>query len=301
VNLQQLTTFCTVISEGNMTAAAEKLFLTQPAVSQQIRNLEEELGVELLERGVRKVKPTLQGQLLYDYAKRILQLTQQAEVAIQTMSQELSGPLSIATKNSIGLFLLSPVLGLFLRHNPKLNIRLVYDETENIMELMRNDQVDMTILPDLKSQFHVEFDHYEKHYLLQDEIWLAGSGRDTTLPKHIELHEFTSRPIIYYSSLYPGFKQLMEDKFSAANIQFQPVFEADNVGTVKRVLETGLGWGFVPAYSIRKQVRTGRLSRIHIEELKFSTSIQMYARKTDAVRKMAEVFQRALSQQAIGN
>ena len=61
MNLQQLTTFCTVLSEGSMTAAADKLFLTQPAVSQQIRNLEEELGVNLLERGVRKVKATLQG------------------------------------------------------------------------------------------------------------------------------------------------------------------------------------------------------------------------------------------------
>lgn len=301
MNLQQLTTFCTVISEGNMTAAAEKLFLTQPAVSQQIRNLEEELGVELLERGVRKVKATLQGQLLYDYAKRILQLTQQAEVAIQTMSQELSGHLSIATKNSIGLFLLSPVIGLFLRHNPKLQIKLIYGNPEQIVELMRNNEVDMAILPDLKSQYHVEFDQYEKHYLLQDEIWLAGSGRDTTLPKHIELHEFPSRPIIYYASLYPGFTQLMEEKFSAARVEFQPVFEADNVGTVKRVLETGLGWGFVPAYSIRKQVRTGRLSRIHVEELKFSVSIHMYARKADNVRKMAEVFQRALSQQALGN
>ena len=91
MNLQQLTTFCTVLSEGSMTAAADKLYLTQPAVSQQIRNLEDELGVELLERGVRRVKATLQGQLLYDYAKRILNLTQQAEVAIQTMSQEVAG------------------------------------------------------------------------------------------------------------------------------------------------------------------------------------------------------------------
>ncbi len=77
-----------------MTAAAEKLFLTQPAVSQQIRNLEEEMGVELLVRGVRQVKATLQGQILYDYAKRILHLTQQAQVAIQKGAQEQQEALS---------------------------------------------------------------------------------------------------------------------------------------------------------------------------------------------------------------
>src|SRR6185312_17465955 len=121
-NLQQLTTFCTVLSEGSMTAAAEKLFLTQPAVSQQIRNLEEEMRVDLLVRGVRQVKPTLQGQLLYDYAKRILHLTQQAEVAIQTISQEMVGDLRLGTLNSIGLYLISPIVGLFLKHNSKLRL-----------------------------------------------------------------------------------------------------------------------------------------------------------------------------------
>ena len=101
MNFQQLATYCTVVSEGSMTAAAEKLFLTQPAVSQQIRNLEDEVGSELLVRGVRNVKPTLQGQLLYDYAKKILQLTEQAEVALQAMSNELAGDVKIGTLNSL--------------------------------------------------------------------------------------------------------------------------------------------------------------------------------------------------------
>jgi DNA-binding transcriptional LysR family regulator len=102
-NLYQLTTFVTVISEGSMTAAADKLFLTQPAVSQQIRNLEEDLGVELLVRGVRQIKATPQGEILYEYAKKILQLTQQAEIAIKSIGAELKGQLRIGTLNSIGI------------------------------------------------------------------------------------------------------------------------------------------------------------------------------------------------------
>ena len=77
LNLYQLTTFVTVISEGSMTAAADKLFLTQPAVSQQIRNLEEELGVELLVRGVRQIKATPQGEILYEHSRKILHHVQQ--------------------------------------------------------------------------------------------------------------------------------------------------------------------------------------------------------------------------------
>jgi DNA-binding transcriptional LysR family regulator len=173
MNLQQLTTFCAVLSEGSMTAAADKLFLTQPAVSQQIRNLEEELGVELLVRGVRQVKSTIQGQMLYDYAKRILFLTQQAEVSIRAMSQEISGDLRIGTLNSIGLYMISPIIGMFLKHNSRLKIKLVYGTGEKIISEMRNKNINIAILPDLKKEYGIEFEHFEKRFLFKDEMWLV--------------------------------------------------------------------------------------------------------------------------------
>jgi DNA-binding transcriptional LysR family regulator len=102
MNMYQLQSFVTVISEGSMTGAADKLFLTQPAISQQIRNLEEDLGVELLVRGVRQIKPTLQGEVLFDYAKRILQLAQQGQVAVKAMGAQLKGQLRVGALNSVG-------------------------------------------------------------------------------------------------------------------------------------------------------------------------------------------------------
>lgn len=299
MNHQQLVTFCTVLGEGSMTAAAEKLYLTQPAVSQQIRNLEDELGVNLLERGVRKVKPTLQGQLLYDYAKKILHLTQQAEVALHTMSQELSGNLTIATQNSIGLFLISPIVGMFLKHNSRLNLKLVYGTPDSVVEQMKTGEVDMAILPDLESEFGVKVDQYESKFLLKDDMWLVGTGKDPSIPKTISMEEFTKRPIVYYSEMYSGFKKSLEKKLMENNASFMPVFEADNVGTLKRVIESGLGWGFLPSFSIKKQVRTARMSHIVVEDLKFSVNINLYSKKTEEVRKMADVFYRALYQQSM--
>ena len=102
LNLHQLSTFVTVIGEGSMTAAADKLYLTQPAVSQQIRNLEDEVGVELLVRGVRQIKATPQGEVLYEHAKRLLQQVQKAEIAVKSMGAELKGHARIGTMNSIG-------------------------------------------------------------------------------------------------------------------------------------------------------------------------------------------------------
>lgn len=300
MNLQQLSTFCKVISEGSMTAAADKLFLTQPAVSQQIRALEEELGVPLLVRGVRQVKPSMQGQLLYEYAKKILHLTQQAEVAIHTISQELSGELKIGTTNAFGLHLISPVVGMFLKHNTKLTLKLVYGSAEQIISEMKKGTIDMTILPDLKKEFDFDSEKYDEKFLFADEMWLAGSAKDASLPEKISIKEINGRPVVVDSSTYPNFRAMLDQKLEANKITCKPVFESDNVGTLKRVIESGVGWGFVPAHSIKKQVKTRRLIHVHVDELKYSVNVNLYSLKLQGIKQMADVIYRAIQQQVLG-
>ncbi len=300
MNFQQLSTFVTVVSEGSMTAAAEKLFLTQPAVSQQIRNLEEEAKCELLVRGVRKVKPTLQGQLLYDYSKRILQLTQQAEVALQAMSTELVGDIRLGTLNSVGLYLLSPIIGMFLKHNSKLNFKLNYGSTPRLIQDLKDNEIDLAILPEPSNPEQKEFfADYGSKFILSDEMWLVGSGKDMSLPETIKLSEFANRPVVFFSDKYLGFQQQLDGKLAENDVKFHPVFQSDNVGTLKRVIESGLGWGFLPSHSIHKQVRAGRLTRIMVEDIKFSTPINFYYRKDAALNEIVEVLFRALRQQAL--
>lgn len=299
MNLQQLATFCKVISEGSMTAAAEKLNLTQPAVSQQIRSLEEELKVPLLVRGVRQVKPSMQGQLLYDYAKKILHLTQQAEVAIHSMSQELSGELKIGTTSAFGLHLVSPVVGLFLKHNHNLNLKLVYGSAEQIISEMKRTAVDMAILPDLKNEYGIEFDKYEERFVMLDEMWLVGSTKDATIAETVALKDLNTRPLVYDSASYPGFRRMYEQKLNQLKMQIKPVFESDNVGTLKRVIESGVGWGYMPAHSIRKQVKTRRLTRVYVDELKYSVNVNLYTLRAPGIKPMAETFFRAIQQQIL--
>ena len=300
MNFQQLATYCTVVSEGSMTAAAEKLFLTQPAVSQQIRNLEDEVGSELLVRGVRNVKPTLQGQLLYDYAKKILQLTEQAEVAMQAMSNELAGEVTIGTLNSLGLYLISPVIGLFLKHNSKLRIRLNYANTPQLISDVENGSADILIIPEPDAEISPAFKDLNKKYLMTDEMWLVGSGRDTSLPQSILMKDYNKAPVIQFNDKYVSFKNKLDEKLKADGILVDPVFQSDNVGTLKRVIETGIGWGFLPSHSIKKQVRTGRLSRVQVQDINFSASINMYYKKSKEVEGIVEVLYRAIRQQALG-
>lgn len=300
MNLQQLITFSTVISEGSMTAAAEKLYLTQPAVSQQIRNLEDEMGVNLLDRGSRHAKPTVQGQLLYDYAKRIIALTQQAQVAIQTMGEGVKGSLRIGTLNSIGLQLISPAISAFMKHNTKISISLTYEEGAEIFKSLARGELDVAILPDMASEYGQEMQDLVSRPLLKDEMWLVASGKDASVPDEAHVADLATKPYMRLTDRYEGFEKVLKGACEKAGVKLQPVFETNNVGTLKRVIEAGLGWGFLPSHAIRKQVRMGRLTTVDIPEVTFSVNVMYYSRPRAETEQAIEVFYRSLKQQGLG-
>ena len=300
MNLQQLITFSTVISEGSMTAAAEKLYLTQPAVSQQIRNLEDEMGVNLLDRGSRHAKPTVQGQMLYDYAKRIIALTQQAQVAIQTMGEGVKGALRIGTLNSLGLQLISPAISGFMKHNNKISVSLIYHDGAEVFRALTSGELDVAILPDASVEYGKAPAGLQSRPLLKDEMWLVASGRDATVPDEASVADLLSRPYMRLTERYEGFEKILKAACDKAGVKLKPAFETNNVGTLKRVIESGLGWGFLPSHAIRKQVRMGRLTHVEIADVQHAVNVYYYWREGDASEQAIEVFYRALRQQGLG-
>lgn len=294
MNLQQLLTFSTVVAEGSMTAAAERLYLTQPAVSQQIRNLEDELGVILLVRGVRQAKPTVQGQLLFEYARKIIALTQAAQLAVQTLGEGIKGSLRVGALNSLGLYILSPMVGGFLRHNPKVSMQLRYEEGPELLRALRANEIDVAILPEAAAEYGAELVGLEERALLKDEIWLVASSRVVSAAGSMKLAELADRPVAVLRGEYPAFDRKLRDLLQAIGVELTPAFESNNVGTLKKVIESGLGCGFLPAHSVRKQVRAGRLSVIELPELKHSANVSYYFRKNDPNLAVIDVFYHAL-------
>ncbi len=297
MNLYQLQSFVTVISEGSMTGAADKLFLTQPAISQQIRNLEEDLGVELLVRGVRQIRPTLQGEVLYDYAKKIIQLSNQAKVAVKAMGAELKGQIRIGTLNSMGVQLMSPIVGRLLKHNPELNIKVDYDKGEDLIETFKNGLLDILILPEVETEYKMDLGDVDKKFLFKEEMWLVGNGKDTEMPKQITIADYKKYPIILFTGELPHFNQELESSLKIAKIETLPTFESTNVGTLKRVIESGLGWGFVPSLAIKKQVRMGRLNHVHVKDFSYDVEFYFYSRRSPELKSVTEVLYTAIQQQ----
>ncbi|MDE0120046.1 MAG: LysR family transcriptional regulator [Bdellovibrionales bacterium] len=288
MDFQQLMTFCTVISEGSMTAAANKMSVTQPAVSQQIRNLEEELDTKLLVRGVRQIRLTIQGQLLYNYAKKILNLTQKVETTIKTMlNSELEGHIQIATLNSIGLNFITPTIGTILNPNQKkLKVGLFYGTGVEVIEKMKTKEVDIAILPDMKEQYGLSLPGYESQFLFKDDLLFVGSGKDSSLPKTISIRNLELRPMVAFKHLYPKFRYHLYKIATQNKVDIQaPIFESNNVGTLKRIIEVWMCWGWLPYHSIHKQIRMGRLSVIQLEEMNYSMNIKAYYKSNQSEKK----------------
>lgn len=281
-----------------MTAAAQKLFLTQPAISQQVRQLEEDLGVNLLVRGSRKTKATPQGALLYDYASRIISLAKNAELAIQSMGAEVAGPLRVGTLNSLGLHLISPVFSIFLKNNKKVSLNLTYGEGSEMLKALESGEIDMLILPDAESEYGGTPKNKEAHLIGRDELWLVCSGKEQQFPSRIQLKDFASQPIVHYSNEYSGFEKTLEKEMKKLGLPLRPVFETSNVGSLKRVIEAGLGWGFLPAHSIRKQINQGRMKRVMVEDFSYTVNLICYFSKAQSNVKTTEVFLNILKQQS---
>lgn len=291
LNLSQLQTFVMVVSEGSMTAAADKLFLTQPAVSQQMKNLEDELGVELVVRGSKQIKTTAQGEVLYEHAKKILSLSQQAEISIKSVGAQLRGQLRIGTLNSIGLHLMSPVVSRLLKFNPDFKIKVDYAKGEDLITAYEKNELDVVVLPDVQMNYGKSLKDTASHILLKEEMWLVGSGKDEFYPSTVSLKDIAKIPYVHFSHEFPHFDKMLGEKMGTV----PAVFESSNVGTLKRVIENGLGIGFLPAHSVKKQIRGGRLNKIQITDFEYKTEFIYYRRSSGPSAKTAEILFQAMT------
>ena len=301
MDFQYLKTFCAVVSEGNMTVAASRLQITQPAVSQQIRYLEKALGVKLLNRDARKVKPTIQGQIFYESSQRILSLLNNVKSSIQALSLNLSGEnIRVCTLSSIGMHLVSPVIGNFLKLNQSMKLSLMYGTGEGVLQKMQSEDIDMVIMPDIRQEYGRDFPQFKKTPLFKDSLPFVGSGKDQNLPKSLKFKDLNRFRLVHIENHYLAFQNLFFQKMKELSSPLEISFRSDNIGTVKRVVESGLGCGFMPIHSIRKQLRLGRLKRIDIEDFSYSVNLNLYSKPDPKKEKILEILGLLIQQQVQG-
>lgn len=243
MDIKQLKYFYVIAEEGQITSAAKRLNMAQPPLSYQLKSLEDELGVKLVERGSRNIKLTEAGHILYKRAKQILSLTKSTEDELKDFKEGSHGTLSIGTVSSSGAALLDSRLSRFHSKYPNIKFKIYEGNTYELLESLNKGLIEIAIV-------RTPFNTSEiNSILLQKEPMVAVMVKelDWTNSEVIDLTELINKPLIIYRRFESIIFKACEDS------NFQPTVFCinDDARTSLLWANSGLGIAIVPKSSIK--------------------------------------------------
>jgi DNA-binding transcriptional LysR family regulator len=248
LNLDQLGTFVKVVETGSFSAAAEKLGLTQPAVSLQIRQLEKRLGATLIERVGRKAKPTGAGLELLGHADRIDAAVGSAIESVARHAADVVGPVHLGTDTTISIYLLPPVLGALRQRYPNLEIAVTTGNAAGIVKAVEENRIDLALatLPVSGRAFEVT--------PVLDDAFVAIAPRDMTLPQRLTAANLAKLPLII-TETGSASRRIIDRWFVRGDATINPAMSLGSVEAIKAMVVAGLGCGILPEMAVGKEVR----------------------------------------------
>jgi len=253
----QLESFLTVAATGNISAAAKRLHLTQPAVTKHVRALERALGQLLVERSARGVRLTEAGQLLRDYGHRSATLLDECRTALSDLTSGRTGSLAIGAGVTTSMFQLPRWLRLYRRRWPDVDIRIQTGESRVVAELVRTRAIDCGFVTS-----PIKHAELVSRTLYSETISLVVSAK-ADFPEHVTLEQV---PLIMFPA-YAGFRRYLERAFAAAGLDPQLKMEIDSVEATKSLVELGLGGAFLPETAVQRELNYGRLRKLSVHGL----------------------------------
>ena len=245
LNLSNLATFRLVALRGSFSAAADALGLSQPAVSLQIRQLEQFLKTRLLERTGRGVKPTAAGRTLLEHGERIEQVVAQAIRAVGEFSHELSGAITLGTGATACIHLLPPLLQQLREEHPLLKVGVTTGNTLDIVRAVEENRLDMGLvtLPASGGALDVMPVKDEEFVFISRE---CNDDRVELTPQLLQ-----ALPLIAFEP-GSGTRALIDGWFQASGVPVSPVMELGSIEAIKRMVHAGLGYSIIPKMAVEQ-------------------------------------------------
>lgn len=261
----RLSVFRTVAEKLNFREAAEALLLTQPAVTLQIKALEEELSIRLFDRSGNRIVLTEAGRRLLRHATKLAALAKAAEQELATLSGVQSGELHIGASTTIAQYLLPKLVGDFGRMHPRASLSAVTGNTSQIVEALLKGGIPLGLAegPVMRSGVRTEL-------FLADEIVLILAAQHEWAGQTISLDQLAAEPMILREQ-GSGTRRVVEAALRKARLPLKKLriaMELDSTEAIKAVVETGLGVGFVSARAIQKELKLKTLQIGRVEGLR---------------------------------
>ena len=264
--------FRAVAHHLNFSRAAEELLLTQPAVTQQIKALEEEFGLPLFDRGGGRISLTPGGKALLPFAERIKTLSDDALRAVAEQSGEQAGELALGASQTISQYLLPSLIASFLKTHPKVHITARSGNSDEMLEALVTRQVHLALVegPEQRKDIHIE-------PFLEDHMVLVVPSSHEWAENEVELDALREQPLLV-REFGSGSRRVIEQALMQAGLKTKDLrvsLELDSTEGLIRGVEAGLGVTFVSRWAVRNQLALGTVKLARIRGLKLARQFSL--------------------------
>lgn len=295
MNLRQLETFCLVVELGSFTRAARVLHMTQPAVSLQIKNLEEELGLPLIERGEKQLIITDGGHLLYRQAKRILSEWNILQDGLEQLKASQTGTIRLAASTIPGEYLLPVLLATFRNHFPGVSLGLNITDSEAVGQLLLERAVHLGVTGVALKDPLLECQPWRS-----DEILLiVGPEHPWFGVQEIEPGRLWESPWILREH-GSGTRKVVETRLQTLNIelsQLPVLMELGSSRAVVTAVASGLGAGWVSNLAVADMLAEGKIAAVRVKDLDLSRTFYLLRHRQVFLPPIAQKFYEFLLKQ----
>lgn len=284
MNLDQIRNFHAVAVHRSFTIAAAKLFRTQPAISTQVRMLEEELGARLFDRIGKKVYLTQAGNVLFDYAERLLNLHDEAKLAVTEVNTIPKGKILIGANESTCLYVLPQIFALFKEKYPEVQISIYRNFSRKVLDKVRNNQLDFGIvtLPVPEQELNIL-------PIAEDALWLITSpDHPLALQTSPSVEDIVSYPFIFHTA--GTTRERLKKHFGILWDRLHISMELASIETIKKFVSIGMGISIVPKSYAEKERREGTLCLLPLKELNLIRKLGLIYRKNRYLSRACFVF-----------
>lgn len=253
MEIAQLRSLVTIVREGSFTAAADKLFVTQPALSQQMKALESELGVPLFARRGRRITITAPGEVVLARAEQILGQLQQLQDELAALNGLAQGRIRIGTSDTLCLYLLPPVVQAFRRRYPAVEIHLTNRPSREVVTLLLTGVLDFGLI-----SLPVNEPQLESEYLCtRPEVAICAPDHPLAGQPQASLEQVAAYPLLLLEKGTTS--RALLDQLLVQRALTPQITDLGSIEVLKRYAEIGLGVAVVPAMAVVEEVQRGRL------------------------------------------
>jgi len=284
MDLFQLEAFVTVVREGSFSKAATALYRTQPAVSQIIRRLEDEIGQSLFDRSSRRGVLTDAGQVLLEHAERLMNFKEQALAAVADVRHLRRGQLVIAANELTCLYLL-PLLHEYRRLHPEVRLSIRRSLASRIPAEVRDYGADLGVVT-----YQPADTDLESVVVYHDQLaFVVPRGHRFTKRREVSIKDLGAEAFVAHHVSSP-YRAKVVETFRKRRVTLQMPVEMPTIDAIKKFVAAGNGVALLPAIAVEGELARGELVRVRVPELAFERPVRLIYRRGGSVSHAASAF-----------